>query len=132
MWSERRKSSFCMVSNIASMGMTKGVIFGFFSERCTVLRIFASRRRNWHQPTSKATDWPLQVASAVSQPLIGPGSCSVKRWKRTLFCLLFWRSLFSWPPKLKKFAQYPSHRIFRHMHGVLNVGNKITNCTVCL
>jgi hypothetical protein len=91
MWSERSKSSFCMVSNIASMGKTKGVIFGFFSERCTVLQIFASRRRNWHQPTSKATGWPLQVASAVSLPLIGPGSRSVKRWKRTLFRLLFRR-----------------------------------------
>jgi hypothetical protein len=79
---------FCLGSNIASKGKTKGVIFGFFSERCTVLQIFASRRRNWHQPTSKATGWQLQVASALSQPLVWPGSRSVKR---TLFCLLFRR-----------------------------------------
>jgi hypothetical protein len=38
-----------------------------------------------HQPT---TGWQLQVASALSQPLIWPGSRSVKR---TLFCLLFRR-----------------------------------------
>ena len=30
----------------------------------------------------------------------------------------------------KKFAQYPSHRILRHMHRVLNVNEKKTNCTV--
>jgi hypothetical protein len=40
--------------------------------------------------------------------------------------------LFSWPPNSKKFKQYPSHRIFRCIHGTLNVGKKITNCTVYL
>ena len=30
----------------------------------------------------------------------------------------------------KKFAQYPSHRIFGHMHKILNVIEKITNYTV--
>jgi len=30
----------------------------------------------------------------------------------------------------EKFAQYPSHRIFGHMHGALNVVQKITNYTV--
>ena len=30
----------------------------------------------------------------------------------------------------KKFAQNPSHRMFRHMHGALNVVEKITNYTV--
>jgi hypothetical protein len=37
------------------------------------------------------------------------------------------------PFKLSKILQdSPSHRIFRHMYGALNVGKKITNCTVCL
>ena len=27
----------------------------------------------------------------------------------------------------KNFTQYPSHRIFRHTHGALNVVKKITN-----
>jgi hypothetical protein len=37
------------------------------------------------------------------------------------------------PFKLPKILQdSPSHRIFRHMYGALNVGKKITNCTVCL
>ena len=30
----------------------------------------------------------------------------------------------------KKIAQYPSHRIFGHMHEALNVVEKITNYTV--
>ena len=30
----------------------------------------------------------------------------------------------------KKFLQYPSHRIFEHMHEALNVVEKITNYTV--
>jgi hypothetical protein len=34
--------------------------------------------------------------------------------------------------KRKKNAQYSSHRIFGHMYGALNVGKKITNCTICL
>jgi hypothetical protein len=43
----------------------------------------------------------------------------------TLFCLV---------PKRSKnfFAQYPSYRIFGRIHGALNVGKKIINCTVCL
>jgi hypothetical protein len=32
--------------------------------------------------------------------------------------------------KKKKFAQYLSHQIFKRMHRILNVGKKITNCTV--
>jgi hypothetical protein len=32
----------------------------------------------------------------------------------------------------KNFTRFSSHRIFRHMHGALNVGKKITNYTVCL
>jgi hypothetical protein len=37
------------------------------------------------------------------------------------------------PFKLLKILQdSPSHRIFRRMHGALNIGKKITNCTVCL
>ena len=30
----------------------------------------------------------------------------------------------------KSFLPYPSHRMFRHMHGVLNAVEKITNYTV--
>ena len=37
---------------------------------------------------------------------------------------------FSFIQNLNFFAQYPSHRILRHMHGVLNVDGKKTNCTV--
>ena len=33
-------------------------------------------------------------------------------------------------PFQKKFTQYPSHRIFGHMHEILNVVEKITNYTV--
>jgi hypothetical protein len=33
---------------------------------------------------------------------------------------------------LKKIAHYSSHRIFGRMYGALNIGKKITNCTVCL
>jgi hypothetical protein len=32
----------------------------------------------------------------------------------------------------KYFIGHPSHRIFRPRYGTLNVGKKITNCTVCL
>ena len=31
---------------------------------------------------------------------------------------------------LKNFIQYPSHRIFGHMYGTLNVVEKITNYTI--
>jgi hypothetical protein len=38
-------------------------------------------------------------------------------------------SSFKVPKILQDFS---SHRIFRRMHEVLNIGKKITNCTVCL
>jgi hypothetical protein len=41
-------------------------------------------------------------------------------------------ALFSWGEKFKTFQDFPSHQIFERMHGALNVGKKITNCTVCL
>jgi hypothetical protein len=35
--------------------------------------------------------------------------------------------------KIPKILQdSPSHQIFGRMHGALNVGKKITNCTICL
>jgi hypothetical protein len=39
---------------------------------------------------------------------------------------------FSSGEKLKIFQDSPSHQIFARIHEVLNVGKKITNCTVCL
>jgi hypothetical protein len=38
-------------------------------------------------------------------------------------------SLFKIP---KILPDFPSHQIFRRMHRALNIGKKITNCTVCL
>jgi hypothetical protein len=50
--------------------------------------------------------------------------------------LVPWRraseGLFSSHANPKYFLFHPSHQIFGHMHEVLNVGKKITNCTVCL
>jgi hypothetical protein len=42
------------------------------------------------------------------------------------------RSCLDGQKEPKFFAQYLSHQIFGRMHGALNVGKKITNCTVCL
>jgi hypothetical protein len=42
------------------------------------------------------------------------------------------KAVFS-SPKIPKILQYSSsHQIFGRMHAALNVGKKITNCTVCL
>jgi hypothetical protein len=41
-------------------------------------------------------------------------------------------AVFSSLKILKILQDSPSHRIFGRMHGVLNVGKKITNYTVCL
>ena len=41
------------------------------------------------------------------------------------------KALFRSHSKSKIIQDFPSHRILRHIHGALNVGKKITNCTVC-
>jgi hypothetical protein len=45
-------------------------------------------------------------------------------------CLDFFRQCLV-SLKFQKFYKIPRH-IFGRMHGALNVGKKITNCTVCL
>jgi hypothetical protein len=42
------------------------------------------------------------------------------------------KPVFSFFEISKILQDFPSHQIFGHMHGALNVGKKITNCTVCL
>jgi hypothetical protein len=58
-------------------------------------------------------------------------ACTLRRVKIDKHCMHS-KSLFSSSPNPKKFAQYPSHRIFGRMHGTLNIGKKITNYTACL
>jgi hypothetical protein len=41
-------------------------------------------------------------------------------------------AVFTWHANPKYFLFHPSHQIFEHMHGTLNVGKKITNCIACL
>jgi hypothetical protein len=38
--------------------------------------------------------------------------------------LIFIRAMFSWLQNSKSFQDSPSHRICRHMYGVLNIGKK--------
>jgi hypothetical protein len=62
---------------------------------------------------------PLSSPPLPASTIFSAQSCQVRR------CLD--------PFKLPKILQdFSSHRIFRRMHGVLNVGKKITNYTVCL
>jgi hypothetical protein len=42
------------------------------------------------------------------------------------------KAVFSSFKILKILQDFPSHQIFGRMHRALNVGKKITNCTVCL
>jgi len=49
--------------------------------------------------------------------------------KFVIYCMT--KALFSSPKILQNFSDSPSHRIFRRMHGVLNIDEKIkTNYTV--
>jgi hypothetical protein len=45
---------------------------------------------------------------------------------------LMFRACLDGKKSLEKIAHYSSHRIFGRMYGALNIGKKITNCTVCL
>jgi hypothetical protein len=42
------------------------------------------------------------------------------------------RAMFRSLQNVKSFQDSPSHRIYRHMYGALNIGKKITNYIVCL
>jgi hypothetical protein len=42
------------------------------------------------------------------------------------------KAVFSSFKILKILQDFPSHQILGRMHGALNVGKKMTNCTVCL
>jgi hypothetical protein len=84
---------------------------------------------------SSAVPFLAEHASAFTGTL-KPTRALPLQWKGTsLITSLFPSSskgLFS-SFKIPKILQdFRSHQIFRRMHGVLNVGKKITNCTVCL
>jgi hypothetical protein len=56
-----------------------------------------------------------------------PNRCSY--YRRSHFHI---QGVFTSHTNSKYFLFHSSHRIFRRMHGVLNVGKKITNCIVCM
>jgi hypothetical protein len=58
-----------------------------------------------------------------------PNDATSARYLRVKIKIMAVFSSFKIPKNLQDF---PSHQIFGRMHRALNVGKKITNCTVCL
>jgi hypothetical protein len=83
--------------------------------------------------------WEVNLVSKQGPHFAGPAPAHpVKRWdqRRRPGPEEQWGALkeaaFTCHTYPKYFLFHSSHRIFRRMHEVLNVGKKITNCIVCL